>query len=125
MMTRLLNRIVSKMQQGMAEGTQEALKEMTDEMAKGILNPEGIAAFAKAMGIDMSQVSGMMSGQAAVDPYFWLGLTGSATDEEVKKRYREMLHALHPDKSGTRATEQYLDWVKSAYEMIKMERGWK
>jgi hypothetical protein len=36
--------------------------------------------------------------QAAFDPYQVLGLDQSASDEEVKKRYRELLFKLHPDR---------------------------
>jgi len=123
--TRLLYRIVSKMQRGMAEGVQESLKELTDELAKGTLDPAKIAAFAKAMGVDMSQLSGMVGKTPGFSPYQILGLDKSASDEEVKKRYNELLHKLHPDTSGTEATSFLLQMVMAAYQLIKTERRWQ
>ena len=52
--------------------------------------------------------------------YRILGLDPSASDEEVKKRYRELAKKLHPDVGGTDALFAIL---QMAYEQIKKERG--
>ncbi len=91
-------------------------------VAKGALDPM-LQSMMKNMGIDMAQLRGMASGQTTADPYGILGLDRSASDEEVKKVYRELVHVLHPDKSGTPATERFFRMVQVAYELIKKERG--
>ncbi|MFC1910281.1 J domain-containing protein [Chloroflexota bacterium] len=59
-----------------------------------------------------------------IDPYKIIGLEQSASDEEVKKRYLELAHILHPDKSGTPATAHFFQLVKEAFRMIEHERNW-
>ena len=49
----------------------------------------------------------------------------SASDEEIKSRYHELLFKLHPDTSGTEATRFLLQIVLASYNLIKGERGWK
>ena len=63
-------------------------------------------------------------GQNTVDPYQVLGLDKSASDEEVKSRYRERLRQFHPDTAGP-GMEYHLQAVMAAYELIKRERGWE
>lgn len=72
---------------------------------------------------DAGMDRGMVSGQAAA-PYGVLGLDRDAPDDAVKQRYKELVHALHPDKSGTPATGRFFQMVQAAYELIKKERGW-
>jgi DnaJ-domain-containing protein 1 len=91
----------------------KSARSFTDPMVKSMLN---------GMGIDFSQLLGMASGQAAVDLYKIMGLDRSASDEEVKKRYRELVYILHPDKSGTPGTAAFFQMVNTAYELIKRER---
>lgn len=61
--------------------------------------------------------------------YTILGTTPSATDEEVKKAYREMAKKHHPDLMSTlgedvqkKAKEKFQE-IQNAYEQIKKERG--
>jgi len=79
------------------------------------------------MGIDLSGLSGMMSQSkvAGFDPYQIMGLDKSASDEEIKKRYHELLKRLHPDTAGIEGTSFLLQLVLTAYELIKRERGWQ
>ena len=93
-----------------------------NEAARSVLDPV-LQGVLKGMGIDLSQLQGMMSGQMAVDPYRILGLDKSASDEEVKKRYRERLRQFHPDTAGP-GMEFHLQAVLAAYELIRRERGW-
>ena len=92
---------------------------------RGNFNPEAMTQLLKSMGIDMSRLQQMMQSTGTnFDPYWILRLDISASDEEVKKRYRELIGKLHPDKSGTAGTSSLFQMVLAAYEMIKKERGW-
>ena len=117
-----LARIQAELQRAFAKEAQS----LTSEMARRMLDPEVIGRLARALGIDASQVAGM-SGQASkpgLDPYQVLGLERTATDEEVRSRYRELARKLHPDTSGTQGTSYLLRTVLAAYRMIEQERGW-
>ncbi len=65
------------------------------------------------------------------DPYKVLGITASATDEEVKKAYRRMAMKYHPDKVATmgeeirKNAEAQFKEINEAYEQIKTARGMK
>jgi len=97
--------------------------EVIQEEMQGYVNDQ-LADLMKSMGIDLSQLRGMASGQTAFDPYRILGLDRSASDEAVKKRYRELLRQLHPDTAGVEGTSFLLQMVLAAYEIIRKERGW-
>jgi DnaJ-class molecular chaperone len=94
------------------------------EEMQGWMN-EQLVELTKTLGLDISQFQGMTKRQAAFDPYRALGLDRSAGDEEVKKRYHELLFKLHPDTAGVEGTAFLLQMVLAAYEMIKEEREWR
>jgi hypothetical protein len=81
--------------------------------------------------LDLMRVSRVGSGQpsasrqSSADPYRILGLSQSANDEEVKKRYRELVKHLHPDTAGVSGTDCLFQIVLAAYEMIRKYRGWQ
>jgi len=104
---------------------QQEIQGWIDDLMRGMLDPSKIMAFTVAMGIDMSQLGAMTGKQPGFDPYRVLGLESSATDEDVKTRYRELLRKLHPDTAGTQGTSFLLQMVLAAYEMIRRERGWQ
>lgn len=63
--------------------------------------------------------------------YTTLGLTASATDDEIKKAYRKMAMQYHPDRQ-VNASETEQKWaaekfraVQKAYEHIKQQRNIK
>ena len=118
-------RLVQKMLAGMQKGMEEGMCEILDELMKGTLDPAKLVEMMKRMGIDMSRLSGTMGQVPGVDPYKVLGLDKSASDEEVKKRYHELLKKLHPDTAGTPGTEFLFQMVLAAYELIKKDRGWQ
>jgi len=108
----------------MASLMEELFGAMND-MLGGVLDPAVIMQLMRNYGIDVSQLSGMVSQQPGFDPYRVLGLDKTAGDDEIKKRYRELLRKLHPDTSGTPGTSFLLQMVMAAFEIIKREREWQ
>ncbi len=71
------------------------------------------------------------TGSTRKDPYKVLGLSSSATDEEVKKAYRRLAMKYHPDKvegmgeEVKKNAEAQFREINEAYEQIKTARGMK
>ena len=67
----------------------------------------------------------------ASDPYSILGLTSSATDDEVRKAYRRLAMKYHPDRVDNmgeeikRNAEAQFKKINEAYETIRRTRGMK
>jgi len=120
----MANNLLGRISQRWLEVVQEEIGKWVEDMTRDAFNPANLMFFVRSMGLDASQLSGLVGQQPGFDPYRVLGLDRSATDEEVKKRYSELVHRVHPDKSGTQATGFLFQMVKAAYEAIKMERGW-
>lgn len=67
------------------------------------------------------------------DAYRTLEIDSKATDDEVKKAYRRLMHANHPDKLVAKGlpeemikiANEKVARIKSAYEAIKAARGMK
>jgi DnaJ-domain-containing protein 1 len=125
-------RIIQRGLEAMAEAMQEELGRMSGQLVQGALTPDMLASVMGMMqgamgtiGFDMGKIPGMMGQQPGIDPYRILGLERSASDDEIKTRYRELVHVLHPDKSGTPGTGLFFQMVTAAYEQIKRERGWQ
>jgi len=122
--SRLLSKVIMGMQKGAASAIQQELKAIQDELLKGNLDPSRIAEFAKKMGIDIGQLSGVMGQQPGFDPYMVLNLNESASDEEVRQRYLELIGKLHPDRAGS-GFEFLATLVNMAYQAICRQRGIK
>lgn len=114
----------ARIQQRMLRIIQEEMQGWMDDLLKDALDPRRLMHFIRSLGIDMSQLPGMMGQQPGFDPYVVLGLDKSASDEEIKKRYKEIMNKVHPDKAGQEMTF-LATIVNTAYEMIKRERGWQ
>ena len=96
-----------------------------DALLRDAFNPESFLRYVASMGIDLSQVPNLVGRRDGFDPYRVLGLDKTATDEEVRKRYRELLMKLHPDTAGVRGTDFLLQMMIAAYETVKRERRWQ
>lgn len=58
------------------------------------------------------------------DFYKILGVSKTATDKEIKKKYRELAHKLHPDKNtGNKKLEEEFKAVSEAYEILSDEKS--
>ncbi|MEK7841966.1 MAG: DnaJ domain-containing protein, partial [Deltaproteobacteria bacterium] len=56
----------------------------------------------------------------AKDFYEILGVDRNASDEEIKKAYRQLAHKYHPDKhSGDKVAEEHFKEINAAYEVLK------
>jgi len=115
----------ARMQQKILIVIQEEMQSWVNDLMKGMLDPAKLIDFIRAMGFDPSRLPGVLSQQPSFDPYQVLDLDKSASDEEIKKRYRELVNKLHPDKSGTPGTNFLFQIVVAALEMIKRQRGWQ
>ena len=90
-----------------------------------------ISTIAKYMGISSSDFQSIkaMFVQEVDSAYKILGIESTATDDEVKKAYRDMAKKYHPDKVAylgedvRKSAEQKLQEVNEAYEKIKKQRG--
>ena len=96
-----------------------------DEMLRAAFDQESFLRYAGSLGVDPSQVPKLPGQRDGLDPYRVLGLEKTATDEEVKKRYRELLVKLHPDTAGVRGTDFLLQIMIAAYQQIARERRWQ
>lgn len=80
---------------------------------------------------DFNSIKAMFVRQANLsqNAYTILGIDASATDEEVKKAYREMAKKNHPDlvshlgEEVHQAAEKKFQEINEAYETIKKQRG--
>ena len=95
-----------------------------DDLLRDAFNPQSFLRYAAGLGIDLSQVPNLVGRNDGFDPYRVLGLEKTAKDEEVKKRYRELLKKLHPDTAGVRGTDFLLQMMIAAYQQIEKERRW-
>jgi DnaJ-domain-containing protein 1 len=118
--------------EAMLEAMQEELGRMSQQLVQGMLSPDMLASLMAtmqqslgAMGFDIGKFTSVAGQQPSFDPYAILGLDKSVSDDEVKKRYKQLVHILHPDKSQTSGTSLFFRMVTEAYEQIKRERGWK
>ena len=107
----------------------------------GISNADGsvqaneasvIEVIARNMGIsdtDFNSIKSMFVKQDPDSAYKILGISPSATDDEVKKAYRKMAVENHPDKVAylgedvQRAAKEKFQKINEAYEAIKKQRG--
>ncbi len=109
-----------KAQQEIADETTAMLSEWLNQMLQGISNDPVIGELWSAM-----KMGNQSYAKAGIDHYRVLGLEKTATDDQVKKRYRELVVKLHPDTAGVKGTEFLFQLVTAAYQQISKERGWR
>jgi len=103
----------------------EEVQGWMDALFRDAFNPDSFLRLVADMGIDLSRIPNLVGKQGGFDPYRVLSLERAASDEEVKKRYRELLMKLHPDTAGVRGTDFLLQMMIAAYHQIAKERGWQ
>lgn len=90
-----------------------------------------IEYIARRIGIPSVQYENILASyrKKEIDYYAVLGLTKNATNDEVKKAFREAALKYHPDRYASqspemqkRATEKFKE-INQAYEEIKKQRG--
>lgn len=90
---------------------------------------ETIANYMGVNGTDFNSIKSMFVKQDADSAYKILGISPTATDDEVKKAYRKMAVENHPDKVAylgedvQRAAKEKFQKINEAYEAIKKQRG--
>jgi len=98
---------------------------LMDDLLREAFNPQIFIRYATSLGIDFSQGPNTVSHIEEFDPYQLLCLDKTATDDEVKKRYKNLMRVLHPDTANSEGTNSLCQIVNKAYEQITRERGWK
>ncbi len=102
----------------------EDIQGWIDALLRDAFDSESFLRYVAGMGIDLSGIPNLVGQLGGFDPYRVLGLEKTATDEEVKKRYRELLVKLHPDTAGVKGTDFLFQMVITAYQQIAKEKGW-
>ena len=100
------------------------LSSMLDRITKDF--QDGLAQYVQDMMrkyIDPSK-PGQFATQPDYDPYMILGLARNCSNDEVKRRFRELARMLHPDTSRCQGTEFLFMLVNMSYEQIAKDRGW-
>lgn len=101
-----------------------SLHRWMDELLRTACSPETLLGIAASMGINLPNDANLSGHTNDNDPYRILGLERTAHDEDVKKRYRELLFILHPDTAGVKCTDYLFQMVVTAYQQIAKERRW-
>jgi len=121
-----LNEIFDKVIKDLEGATNTAMLDLQEGMQGWISDSIDLSSLLKMVeGMGLPNIMSIARGNIpGFDPYKVLGLEKTATDEEVKQRYRSLMFKLHPDTSGVRGTEFIVQMITMAYEMIEKERGW-
>ncbi|ACZ61383.1 J domain-containing protein [Dehalococcoides mccartyi] len=104
----------------MTDATAEMMSGWLNQMFEGLRNDPVIGELWSAMKAETQSRH-----QAVVDPYRVIGLDKTSADDQVKKRYRDLMVKLHPDTAGVKGTEFLFQLVMAAYQQISKERGWR
>lgn len=117
--TQWLNDFLGRFSRELQEGTSAQMQ----KLLAGMVRPEMLQDLLK--GIDFEALGRLMGAGAAVrqaSPYEILGLPQTATDEDVRRRYRELAKRLHPDVAGPGGAHLF-KLVAEAYQRIMRSRG--
>jgi len=108
-----------KAQQEMADAANAMLSQWLNQLLRGIADDPLINQFWTG-----TKMGNQEKPRFSLDPYRVLGLEKTATDDQVKKRYRELARYYHPDTATVQGTEFSFYQLQAAYEMIIRARGW-
>jgi DnaJ-domain-containing protein 1 len=126
--SQFLGKITQELVDHIAEDMQKIALPLLGSMSiESLLNDPRFKEMLKQFGSIGFRAPGQCQGaeQMATDYcYRILGLDKSASDDEVKKRYRDLVKKLHPDVAG-QETAQLFMLVQMAFEQIARERGWR
>jgi DnaJ like chaperone protein len=101
-----------------------SVSEIEIEVIKGISNKLGVSQ------VEFESVKNMFYRDTNSD-YRVLGIEPTATDDEVKKAYRQMAVKFHPDKVAQMGEEyqkgakEKFQKIQDSYDAIKKQRGFK
>ncbi len=109
-----------KAQREMADAANAVMSDWLNRMLRGIADDPLMSQLWAA-----TKMGNRSKPQLVVDPYRIMGLEKTATDDRVKKRYRELARYFHPDTAGVQGTGFFFLQVQAAYEAIGHERGWR
>jgi len=112
---------ITKMQQRILKVMTEEFQGLINDFLKDTLDPSRLMQFISSIGIDISQIPGIITQQPSFDPYQVLGLDPTATDEEIDKRYKDIMSKIHPDRAG-KEMNFLASIVNTAYELIRKRR---
>jgi preprotein translocase subunit Sec63 len=108
-----------KAQQEMTDAANAMLSQWLSQLLRGIVDDPLMSQLWSAM-----KTGNRERPRFTLDPYRVLGLEKTATDDQVKKRYRELARYFHPDTAAVQGTGFFFLQVQAAYEVIRQERGW-
>ncbi len=111
---------MQEVQQKMMDTTTRMLLEMLNQMWETVCNDPVVGELWSTMKSGNSPAH-----KVGIDPYQVIGLDKSSTDEQIKKRHRELAFKLHPDTAGIKGTEFLFKLVMAAYKQIAQQRGWQ
>ena len=104
----------------MSEATTDMMSDWVNQMLESMCNDPVLGELWSAM-----KMGNQSTRQPGINAYRVLGLDKAVADDQVKKRYREMVVKLHPDTAGVKGTEFLFQLVTAAYQQISKERGWR
>jgi DnaJ-domain-containing protein 1 len=108
-----------KAQQEMTDAANAMLSQWLSQLLRGIADDPLLSQFWST-----TKMGNREKSRFSLDPYRILGLEKTATDDQVKKRYRELARYYHPDTAAVQGTEFSFYQLQVAYEAIRRERGW-
>lgn len=105
--------------------------------ADGEVHPEELRYLEKVAAIfgfdaeTFARIRAGHTGPDAGDPYTVLGIDRSASDDEIRRRYRELIREHHPDrlmaqglpKEFEEVANQKMAAINAAYDQIEKQRG--
>ncbi len=112
---------IKRMQQDLAYELQVFMAELFASAA----DPATILNFAQRLGMDISAAGRPVPpSQTSHDPYRILGCDRAMPQEQVRRRYLDLLRKLHPDTAGIKGTEYLTQMVTEAFKKISTEKRW-